>query len=143
LNIQRTINPSLTPIPNVTAFGSSNTVHATLIHRGVEQFSCLASSCSQTSPAQDASTWTCQDLSCKCISGSTFCGGSPTLSIQSVINDLTGPLTVACDAPSGGTARCSFQQSTLNSLFGTSGLGLEGCSFGEVSVSRLQLSITS
>jgi hypothetical protein len=128
----RTVNPALSPIPNVTAFGDSNTVYAQLIYDGVEQFSCLASSCKQTSPSSGASTWTCSDLNCTCPSAAAFCGGPGSkLNIGGTVNGLTGPLTVACDAPSGNGAHCGFQQDTLNLLFGSSGLQLDNCQFGE------------
>lgn len=47
--------------------------------------------------------------------------------LTSTINSLSGPLTIDCD----NTNTCHFQQPTLNSLFGSSGLGLQGCTFGE------------
>jgi hypothetical protein len=128
----RNLNPSLTPIPNATSFGAPKTLFATLVHSGVEQFSCLATDCAQSAPSTGASTWTCDALSCSCIHGTTFCGGSTLLSIENIINALNGTLTVACDAPaSNGAAHCSFQQSSLTSLFGPQGLGLDGCTFGE------------
>jgi ABC-type multidrug transport system fused ATPase/permease subunit len=61
-----------------------------------------------------------------------MCGGSSLLSIENTINALNGSLTVACNAPAAnGSAHCSFQQTVLESLFGSQGLGLDGCAFGE------------
>jgi len=52
--------------------------------------------------------------------------------LTDTINELSGNLTVACDAPAAnGTASCSFQQALLESVFGTAGLSLSGCTFGE------------
>lgn len=51
-----------------------------------------------------------------------------------VIDKLDGFLDVECDnvdEAAGGTANCSFKQTTLNRLFGLGGLALDGCIFGE------------
>jgi hypothetical protein len=54
------------------------------------------------------------------------------LNLTDVINGLDGELTISCDPlASNGTASCSFQQSVLQNLFGSSGLSLSGCTFGE------------
>lgn len=47
--------------------------------------------------------------------------------LTSTINSLSGPLTIVCD----DTNTCQFQQQTINSLFGSSGLTLQGCVYGE------------
>lgn len=47
--------------------------------------------------------------------------------LTSTINTLTGPLTIVCD----NTNTCHFQQQVINGLFGSSGLALQGCVFGE------------
>lgn len=43
------------------------------------------------------------------------------------INSLTGPLTIICD----GSNQCQFQQQVVNGLFGSSGLTLQDCVYGE------------
>ncbi|CCM05760.1 uncharacterized protein FIBRA_07993 [Fibroporia radiculosa] len=135
LNILRTLNPSLTPLPNMTGFGSSGSVYAQLFYDGVEQFDCTADSCTQdTTDATDGSSkWTCQNLRCTCIPGTSFCGGVPVSNLTAIIDGLSGTLVIACAAPSAGstTASCTFQQSTIASVFGSSGLALSGCAFGE------------
>ena len=76
-------------------------------------------------------TWSCSDLQCTCRPGTSFCGGGK-LNLTATIDSLNGGVTLACDPlSSSGTASCSFQQSVLQSLFGSSGLSLNGCTFGE------------
>lgn len=49
-----------------------------------------------------------------------------------MINGLSGTLTISCDAPAAnGSASCSFQQAVLQNVFGSAGLSLTGCAFGE------------
>ena len=76
-------------------------------------------------------TWSCSSLQCTCRPGAAFCGGG-SLNLTNTIDSLNGDLTLACDPPSSsGTASCNFQQSLLESVFGSSGLSLTGCTFGE------------
>ncbi|KAG1749573.1 ABC-2 type transporter-domain-containing protein [Suillus lakei] len=113
---------------------TSSSIYAQLIYAGVEQFFCTASPCTQTlsnsitsSGNTTLNTWTCQNLSCNCIQNATFCGGVPVSNLTSTISGLTGTLIVACDS----TNTCHFQQETINSVFGSQGLSMEGCVFGE------------
>ncbi|RXW15568.1 hypothetical protein EST38_g10280 [Candolleomyces aberdarensis] len=131
LNIERTLDPNLSPAPGKTSFGASGSVFAQLFYDGVEQFYCQANSCVQN--FQNNTNWKCQNLQCTCRPGTTFCGGIPASNLTGAINTLAGTLEIDCGAvdPSSGTATCYFVQSTLQSLFGSSGLGLDGCSFGE------------
>ncbi|OCH90675.1 hypothetical protein OBBRIDRAFT_876867 [Obba rivulosa] len=134
LNILRNLNPSLTPLPNVTGFGTSGSVYAQLFYNGVEQFYCTADSCTQDLGDGDGSSnWSCQNLMCTCIKNSTFCGAIPANDLTGIINKLSGTLGIACQAPSSAnnTATCAFQQSAINGVFGSGGLTLNGCSFGE------------
>ncbi|PBK92073.1 hypothetical protein ARMGADRAFT_967383 [Armillaria gallica] len=135
LNIERTLNSSLSPIPNTTSFGSAGSVYAQLFYDGVEQFYCSADSCTQdlSSGSNGSSSWSCQNLSCTCRSGTSFCGAVHVSDLTSAINGLSGTLTVNCNPlnVSTNTASCSFQQSTLQMLFGSSGLTMEDCGFGE------------
>ncbi|SJL04963.1 related to ADP1-ABC transporter [Armillaria ostoyae] len=135
LNIERTLNSSLSPIPNTTSFGSAGSVYAQLFYDGVEQFYCSADSCTQdlSSGSNGSSSWSCQNLSCTCRSGTSFCGAVHVSDLTSAINGLAGTLTVNCNPlnASTNTASCSFQQSTLQMLFGSSGLTMEDCAFGE------------
>lgn len=134
LNIIRTLQPSLTPIPNATAFGSAGTIHAQLFYAGVEQFFCQADSCNQTLGNGGASAkWACQNLRCTCREGTTFCGGVPSSNLVKTINGLSGFLDIDCGSvdSSTKTATCHFNQQVLQGLFPPSGLTLNGCSFGE------------
>jgi len=134
LNILRTLQPSLTPIPNVTGFGAAGSIYAQLWYAGVEQFYCQANSCKQVlaSKNQNTTNWNCHNLQCTCISDTTLCGGPSELNLNSTINGLTGDITVSCSGlNSSNTATCAFQQSVLQSIFGASGLSLSDCSFGE------------
>jgi ABC-type multidrug transport system ATPase subunit len=81
----------------------------------------------------NSSDWSCQNLQCTCITNTTFCGAVVATNLTSTIDGLSGTLGVNCGAvdSSTGTANCNFTQSVLNSLFGSSGLGLSGCTFGE------------
>ncbi|KAF9023043.1 hypothetical protein BDZ89DRAFT_1093146 [Hymenopellis radicata] len=132
LNIMRNLNPSSSPLPNTTSFGDSGTVYAQLFYAGVEQFYCSADSCTQDASDGSAS-WSCSNLTCKCRSGTSMCGAPGSTAITGAINGLSGTLTVDCDAPQSGssTSTCAFKQATLQSLFGSNGLTLEGCTFGE------------
>ncbi|KAH9842509.1 ABC transporter [Rhodofomes roseus] len=130
LNILRTLNPSLTPVPNITGFGPAGSVYAQLFYAGVEQFYCSASSCTQTlDNSTGAADWTCASLACACVANTTFCSGAESLS--SIVGGLSGQLVISCDAPSGGSASCAFKQDTIDSVFGSGGLTLTGCTFGE------------
>lgn len=131
LNILRTLNPSLTPVPNVTGFGSAGSVYAQLLYAGVEQFYCSAHSCAQSlDNSTGGADWTCADLACTCVANATFCSGEETLT--GIIDGLSGQLTISCGAPgSDGTASCAFKQATVDSVFGSGGLTLTGCVFGE------------
>ncbi|KAG6917022.1 hypothetical protein DXG01_004148 [Tephrocybe rancida] len=117
LNIIRTLQPSLSPIPNTTTFGSQGTVYAQLFYAGVEQFYCQADTCAQSLGNE----------------GTTFCGGVPAASLIKTINGLGGTLGIECDAldNSTNTATCHFKQKDLLALFPPSGLTLDRCSFGE------------
>lgn len=79
LNILRTLQPGLTPLPNVTGFGSAGSVYAQLFYAGVEQFYCTANSCSQTVSGEASADWTCSNLQCTCRTNTSFCGGGVSL----------------------------------------------------------------
>ncbi|KAH9022606.1 hypothetical protein EDB84DRAFT_1589511 [Lactarius hengduanensis] len=131
LTILRTLNTSLTPQPNATSFGTSGSAYVQLWYDGVEQFYCAADRCTQSISDSKGATWTCSDLQCTCRPGAAFCGGGK-LNLTGTIDSLNGELTIACDPLSAsGTASCNFQQNLLQSVFGTTGLSLTGCNFGE------------
>lgn len=132
LNIIRTIQPSLSPLPNVTSFGSAGSLYAQLFYDGVEQFYCKADSCLQDL-SDGGADWSCQNLACTCISNASFCGGVVISNLTDTINGLTGTLDISCGASDNSThmATCAFKQSTIASLFGSSGLSLNNCAFGE------------
>ena len=91
----------------------------------------MANGCTQSVSSSKGATWSCTSLQCTCRPGASFCGGG-SLNLTNTIDGLTGDLTIACDPlTSSGTASCSFQQSLLESVFGSSGLSLTGCNFGE------------
>ncbi|RDB24157.1 putative ATP-dependent permease [Hypsizygus marmoreus] len=134
LNIIRTLQPSLTPLPNITAFGAAGSAYAQLFYAGVEQFYCHADSCTQSIDNGGSSAdWSCQNLQCTCRVGTTFCGEVASSNLTNTINALSGTLEIACGVvdSSTNTATCHFKQATLQGLFGASGLALNGCSFGE------------
>jgi ABC-type multidrug transport system fused ATPase/permease subunit len=134
LNIIRTLQPGFSPIPNSTSFGAAGSVYAQLFYDGVEQFFCQASSCTQQLGSTNGTAdWQCSNLQCTCISGTSFCGGVPISNLTGAINTLVGNLGISCGAVdnSTNTATCNFKQSVLESLFGSNGLTLNGCSFGE------------
>ncbi|GAA6042455.1 hypothetical protein JCM8097_008464 [Rhodosporidiobolus ruineniae] len=136
LIIQKTVEPTESLS---SPFGSNGTVLAQLFYAPssgntttVEQFYCAADSCIQSNVTSSGSTsvdWTCQNLQCTCIDGRDFCGGTAApVDLKSTINGLTGTLEITCDSTG---ASCSFKQSLLVTLFGSSGLGLSGCKWGE------------
>ncbi|CAE6473936.1 unnamed protein product [Rhizoctonia solani] len=127
LNILRTLDPSLSPRPNVTSFGSGGSAFAQLFYDGVEQFYCQAKDCKQT-VTNDTTDWECGSLKCSCRPGTAFCGAQRSTDLSSTLNSLSGSLTVSCTTSS---ASCAFKQSLLQALFGSGGLGLSNCVFGE------------
>ncbi|TFK34870.1 hypothetical protein BDQ12DRAFT_635810 [Crucibulum laeve] len=135
LNIIRTLEPSLSPLPNTTSFGSSGTAFAQLFYEGVEQFYCQADSCKQDlgNSNDGSANWECSNLQCTCRPNTTFCGGVPASNLTGAINPLSGSLGIECGAvdSSSNTAACHFKQTTLQALFGSEGLSLNGCTFGE------------
>ncbi|KAH6919115.1 ABC transporter [Coprinopsis sp. MPI-PUGE-AT-0042] len=129
LNIERTLNPDLSPLPGSSSFGSAGSVFAQLFYNGVEQFYCQANSCTQ-SVSNSSTSFNCQNLECTCRRDTDFCGGNPAANITATINGLGGTLDIEC-REEGGKQLCNFVQSTLQNVFGASGLGLDGCTFGE------------
>jgi len=133
LNMMRSLRPSLSPIPNATSFGDPGTAFAQLFYDGVEQFYCQATSCTQKSDSTSgASTWQCSALRCTCRPRTDFCGGG-SLDLTATINALSGTLELECGAVdhNTNTVTCNFKQSILQSLFGSNGLVLNGCTSGE------------
>lgn len=52
--------------------------------------------------------------------------------LTGVVNTLSGTLGISCDAPDpDNTATCAFKQQTIQQVFGSAGLALNGCAFGE------------
>ncbi|KAI0713620.1 ABC transporter [Earliella scabrosa] len=133
LTILRTLNAPLTPLPNTTAFGTSGSVYAQLFYDGVEQFYCAADSCTQDLGSGDGSSdWECQNLKCTCRPDTSFCGAVRATDLTGIINTLDGVLGISCDAASSdNTATCAFKQETIQQVFGSAGLALNGCTFGE------------
>ncbi|CAE6528385.1 unnamed protein product [Rhizoctonia solani] len=127
LNIIRTLDPSLSPRPNVTSFGSGGSAFAQVFYDGVEQFYCQAGGCKQT-VGNDTTDWACESLKCSCRPGTAFCGAQKSTDLSSTLNSLSGALTVSCKS---SAATCAFKQSLLQALFGSGGLGLSNCVFGE------------
>ncbi|KAL0947638.1 hypothetical protein HGRIS_013726 [Hohenbuehelia grisea] len=133
LNIMLNLHPDLSPIPNTTSFGPAGAIYAQLFYAGVEQFYCGADSCTQEldSNGEGTASWMCLNLKCSCRKGTTFCSGVSDLS--GTIDVLSGTLGVSCGTTDNKTrtSTCAFKQSTLQSLFGSGGLTLDGCAFGE------------
>ena len=149
LNILRTLGPTYALAPNVSSFGPAGYVHAVLWYDGEEQFVCQAKDCIQT-PTNTSSDWSCDSLECQCRPGAAFCGKDSvstlhilpvpttrvitnleqTRNLSGVINQLSGTVEINCST-SGGTASCQFLQDTIRSVFGSSGLQMSGCTFGE------------
>lgn len=131
----RNFQPALSPIPNATSFGAANTTIAQLFYDGVEQFFCEADSCTQDlgTTNDGSANWACSNLRCTCRPGTTFCGAVSASNLTSTIDKLGGTLGINCAAvdPSTDSATCNFVQETLQELFGSAGLALSGCTFGE------------
>ncbi|WWC88700.1 uncharacterized protein L201_003613 [Kwoniella dendrophila CBS 6074] len=137
--ITRSLNASLTPggIETLDQSGLKNgngQVEMQLWYEGVEQFYCHAENCQQNvlqgqNDQGNSSKWTCQTMQCDCRTNTLFCGGgsSPSQNLTGAINTLSGPLTIDCFASN----TCNFKQSFLVALFGTNGLELSSCSYGE------------
>ncbi|KAL5636267.1 hypothetical protein ACGC1H_004924 [Rhizoctonia solani] len=127
LNILRTLDPSLSPSPNVTSFGAAGSAFAQLFYDGVEQFYCQAGGCKQT-VTNDTTDWACTSLKCQCRPGTAFCGAQTNTDLTNILNSLSGALGVSCTS---STSTCAFKQSLLQAVFGSGGLGLSNCVFGE------------
>ncbi|PVG02198.1 hypothetical protein CPB86DRAFT_751576 [Serendipita vermifera] len=130
LNILRNLDPSNTLAANVSSYGAAGSVHAQLWYDGEEQFYCNADSCTQ-SLTGDSSDWNCHNLKCVCRTNATFCGANPQIAITNTINDLGGDLEIKCSTKDDGSIQCAFLQDTIKSVFGSSGLLMDGCQFGE------------
>ncbi|KAL0068131.1 hypothetical protein AAF712_004791 [Marasmius tenuissimus] len=132
LNIIRTVDGSLSPIPDVTSFGSQNTMYAQLFYNGEEQFYCHADSCNQQVEADSRASYTCKNLQCTCKPNATFCGRGTT-NLTQVLNGLVGDVGIECGSPDSSTnqASCAFKQEVIQQVFGSNGLSLDGCAFGE------------
>ncbi|KAG8858527.1 hypothetical protein FRB96_005199 [Tulasnella sp. 330] len=131
LNILRTLDPTQSALNNVSYLGGKNAVLAQLFYDGTETFNCAANNCTQGIDwGSGAVDWQCSNLQCICLPGSSFCGASST-DLTKTINDLGGTLGINCDPPTNGSSSCAFQQDVLDQLFGSSGLSLSGCTFGE------------
>jgi ABC-type multidrug transport system fused ATPase/permease subunit len=50
--------------------------------------------------------------------------------LSGIINQLGGTVDINCST-SGGTTSCQFLQDTIKSVFGSTGLQMSGCTFGE------------
>lgn len=133
LNIIRTLQPGFSPIPNATSFGAAGSVFVQLFYNGTEQFYCQADSCTQQLGTNGTADWQCSNLQCTCQPGTTFCGAVSASNLTAIIDGLTGTLEISCSSvdSSTNTASCNFKQATLQTFFGSSGLTLNGCSFGE------------
>jgi ABC-type multidrug transport system fused ATPase/permease subunit len=100
----------------------------------VEQFFCHADSCTQDLGNGGASAnWNCQNLQCTCRPGTTFCGAVKVSDLTQIIDGLSGTLEIDCGVVDNSThtSTCSFKQATIQSVFGSAGLALNGCAFGE------------
>lgn len=106
---------------------------AQLFYDGVEQFHCSASNCTHSDLSSGSSDWNCTSLQCTCRPGTDFCGKVKSFDLTQTINGLVDKIEVSCDAPSSsdGTSSCAFKQATIQNVFGSAGLSLTGCSFGE------------
>jgi hypothetical protein len=141
LTFQKTVSPSdsLSQSP-----GANHSITAALFYSApsgnttlAEQFYCAASSCAQSnitttigsSSAEPAVSYLCQNLQCRCNSGTAFCNPDAPLDLTSTFNGLGGSIEITCDSATG--ENCSFKQATLNSLFGQAGLALNSCKWGE------------
>ncbi|KAI0345048.1 hypothetical protein BDW22DRAFT_1353889 [Trametopsis cervina] len=131
LNILRTLNSTFTPLPNVTGFGTSGSLYVQLLYAGEEQFYCAADSCAQTiGNSTGDSDWNCQNLRCTCIPGTAFCGAVSSANLTNILDGLNGGVEITCNDDSG-TIGCAFKQTLINQVFGSTGLTLTGCTFGE------------
>ncbi|BGP27299.1 hypothetical protein JCM10295v2_006263 [Rhodotorula toruloides] len=137
LTIQKTVEPSQSLS---SPFGANGSMTAQLWYAPlsgnttvVQQFFCAADSCAQsnsTTSGNGTVDWTCQNLRCTCIPGTTFCGApGSALDLTSTIDGLSGVLDITCDAATG--TQCAFKQDVLKTLFGANGLALSGCRWGE------------
>ncbi|ORY24311.1 hypothetical protein BCR39DRAFT_547449 [Naematelia encephala] len=139
LTITRSLNSSRTPggdsvLNQAGLVGGDGEAWAQLWYDGTEQFYCQASGCDQSvasgTSGVNGSTWVCPTLQCHCRAGTDFCGGgssSVSQNLTGTIDVLNGPLTVDCSADGS----CYFKQTLLDALFGSNGLELSSCSFGE------------
>jgi hypothetical protein len=132
LNILRTLTNGLSPLPNITSFGTDGSLFAQLFYDGIEQFYCHASSCVHSDASSGASDWNCTSLACTCRPGTQFCGKS-TFDLTQTINGLMNSIEISCQPPSspGQSSSCAFKQDTIQKVFGNDGLSLSGCQFGE------------
>ncbi|GAB1517059.1 hypothetical protein RhiTH_000102 [Rhizoctonia solani] len=79
LNILRTLDPTLSPSPNVTSFGTAGSAFAQVFYDGVEQFYCQAGGCKQT-VGNDTTDWACESLKSLGIAPEVTTAGGESLS---------------------------------------------------------------
>lgn len=99
-------------------------------YEGEEEFFCNADSCTQQD-SDSSSDWTCHNLQCTCRANATMCGGNPLLDLSGIINILSGDVGIKCNDQSDGSVQCAFIQDKITSVFGSTGLVMTGCQFGE------------
>ena len=100
---------------------------ATLWYKNTPQFSCRLLRCSQTA-LTDEEKYTCETISCKCLPGTSFCGGGGFIDLTSAVNTADGKTDLSC--PLTNSTSCVLNFDFLSSVI-PDGLGLNSCRFGE------------
>jgi hypothetical protein len=104
----------------------AGTTFATIWFNNIPQFNCKLSKCAQSFDDRNA-TWACSDISCKCNSGTKFCGGS-SIDLTKAVNAASGSGVVKCGVNNGSDCNVNF--GFMSTLF-PDGMNLVQCSFGE------------
>ncbi|KAH6600051.1 hypothetical protein BASA50_002640 [Batrachochytrium salamandrivorans] len=99
---------------------------ATLWYLEIPQFSCNITGCGQSLLEQNVN-WACSSVSCRCNTGSKYCGGGGVIDLTDSINKANGGLGILCNQT---TATCSLGFDFLKGVF-PQGLGMQNCRFGE------------
>ncbi|KLO18390.1 hypothetical protein SCHPADRAFT_993615 [Schizopora paradoxa] len=146
VTFQRREKPQRSPFANEnTQNNDSSSISLQIWNNGTEQISCFALPCSSLNDLDSShlyAQWDCQNISCACLPGSTFCdstvNGSNSANLTSFVNSITGNVSVRCpptqneETGAAPVSTCAITQDGISAMFNITGdIMLSSCAFGE------------
>ncbi|KAG0147174.1 hypothetical protein CROQUDRAFT_43249 [Cronartium quercuum f. sp. fusiforme G11] len=95
-----------------------------------QQFYCEGTNCTQKI-SHNMSLSQCTDLKCRCLSGSTLCGGGTGINFKAAIDNFKGYLKLECPLANTTSMTCKLKNEAILQVFGPDGLEIPNCLFGE------------